>query len=346
MFPHGSVYFYIVLQACYDMFLIPPSTYKTCVVYPLQPLDSAHFFCFLYLANFQKVKTRLLTPEKVLIGIKTLHIWINQKRGMAQSRSLGREQVGIVNTRHKNCKHFMSFAHQKNISSHAFEREITGRVLWWMHFNCHCHMSSGPKLINKTNWLIWLSILIAFKTNDQQINESIRAQHNPLMKCCHSGNTYTVRTLLSLTSLALHVSLLYMEAPYGRMVNVEKTIVYPRPWLFHCKWLTPLISEFIFMRPTERSISPWVKELDRDFAHEILWCPPLSLTPIMTGWRLFKNIGIKTLWKAFFSPKWSQCSWTFTVKWWVSKRCCGLATSWGHLFIIANHLILQTASRI
>lgn len=57
---------------------------------------------------------------------------------------------------------------------------------------------------------------MAFKTNDQQINESIRARHNPLMKCCHSGNTHTVRILLSLTSLALHVAFLYTEELYGR----------------------------------------------------------------------------------------------------------------------------------
>lgn len=95
-FVSGSVYFFFELQPCYGAFLVPPSTDKTCVVYLLKPLDSAYFFCFLYLANFQKVETRLLTAEKVLIGIKTLHIWISQKRGTAQSRNLGKEQVGIV----------------------------------------------------------------------------------------------------------------------------------------------------------------------------------------------------------------------------------------------------------
>lgn len=164
-----------------------------------------------------------------------------------------------------------------------------------MHFNCHI-WAVGQSLLTR---LIWLSILIAIKTNDQQINESIRAQHNPLMKCCHSGNAYTVRILLSLTSLALHVSFLYMEAPYGRMVNLEKTIVYPRPRLLYCKWLTPLISEFYYS--TKRSISPWVKELARDFDHEILWCPGLSLTPIIVWWRLFKKYWYKNWNKGIFS---------------------------------------------
>lgn len=133
-------------------------------------------------------------------------------------------------------------------------------------------MSSGAKLINKTNWLIWLSILMAFKTNDQQINESIRARHNPLMKCCHTGNTHTVRILLSLTSLAL-----------ACVIFVHRGTIWPKLGLFipdpgsfsandWRHWYQRLFS----CRPTERSISPWVKELNRDFDHEILWCPAVS----------------------------------------------------------------------
>lgn len=201
-------------------------------------------------------------------------------------------------------------------------------------------MSSGPKLINKTNWLIWLSILIAFKTNDQQINESIRAQHNPLMKCYHSGNIYAVHTLLSLMSLALHVSFLYMEAPYGRMVNLEKTIVYPRPLLLQMTDAIDMRVYFHVVLPKDPFNPVW-----KNFDHEILWCSALSLTPIMAWWRLFKNIGIKTGIKAFFL-QWSQRSWTFNLKWWLSKSCCGLATSWGHLFNIVSHLILQTVNHI
>lgn len=149
-FVSGSVYFFFELQPCYGAFLIPPATDKTCVVYPLKPL--AYFFRFLYLANFQKVETRLLTPEKVQIGIITLHIWISQKRSMAQSGNLRKEQVGIVNTHHKNCKHFMSFKHMKNISSRAFEREIIGSVLQWMHFDCHIWAVGQSLLTRLIGW--------------------------------------------------------------------------------------------------------------------------------------------------------------------------------------------------
>lgn len=127
------------------------------------------------------------------------------------------------------------------------------------------YMSSGAKLINETNWLICLSILIAFKTNDQQIN--IKAQHNPLTKCCHSGNT--VCTLLSQTSLACHACAIFVHR--GTIwLNGKLREDHCLSGSFIANDWRHWYHSLFWCCPTERSISPWVKELDRDFSGILL----------------------------------------------------------------------------